>query len=177
MTTIEQVSDDPYIQAFYEVLIEDGVSPSLADTLAHRKFPGIKTDATHFAGKWHKDQFEGSQYGRVVRKIAERKGVSTVGKIYHHSLARYPGDPEAWVDSRGDIARICKERGWGCEGEVKVQREDFDAHPREKYELAPEVVERYVREGVREDPGIAGNKQKIEKLKDDIRTKMTPTWL
>jgi len=177
MTTIEQVSDVPHVQAFYEVLLEDGVAPRLADALAHRQFPGIRTDTTFFAGKLSKDQFDGSLQGRIMRKMAEKAGVSTSGKVYYHSLAQYPGDPRAWIDSTNDIRRICKEQNLKCTGDIKVEGHDHDARPAEKYELNPRVVDRYVREELKKDPGAVGNRKKIEKIKDDIRTKMTPTWL
>ena len=177
MTTIEQVSDDAYTQAFYEVMVEDGVAPRLAEALAHRKFPGVKTDTTFFAGKLHKDQFDGSQQGRAMRKMAEKAGVSTSGKVYYHSLARFAGDPKAWIDSTNDIKRVCRENGLKCEGDVKVEGTDHEARPREKYELNPAVVDRYVREEVRKDPSAVNTPKKLQNMKDDIRSKMTPKWL
>lgn len=81
-----------YLDRYAACLVE-GSSPRLADMLASRQAPALMTDAVFMQG--HPE----------ARK-------------YMPSLARFPGDPEAFVSGRGDIDRVLRERGWGAEGAV-----------------------------------------------------------
>lgn len=42
---------------------------------------------------------------------AHARGLKGPGK-YQPGLARFPGDPQAVVSSRGDAERVCKKNGW-----------------------------------------------------------------
>ena len=91
---------------------------------AARQGPKLETDttftrgyATHPFGKRGLNEWTAKRYLAKAKKA----GVSITGKRYLSSLARYPGDPEAWVSDRSDIKGLCKRRGWGCDGKVKVK--------------------------------------------------------
>lgn len=117
----------------YADCIRDGCSPSLADMLSSATPPGCVTDSTFLAGHCCGNQFEKTpEVGDRLREIAESQGQMTKGKVYLGSLARYPGDPKAWVDGRGDVKRVCEERGWGCEGDVKVAPKEVGRLPHRK---------------------------------------------
>lgn len=117
----------------YAECIADGCSPSLADMLASASPPGCVTDATFLAGHCNGSQFSKTPgLGNRLREIAESQGQSTSGKVYLGSLAKYPGDPEAWVDGRGDVKRVCEKRGWGCDGAVRVAPRDVGRLPNRK---------------------------------------------
>lgn len=109
-----------YLAAYYEC-ISDGCTPKLADMLASQQPPGGMTDSTFLEGHCNGNQFEKRpEFGDHYKKIAEQAGVSVKGKVYKGGLARFPGDPEAWVGGRADVERVCRQRGWGCEGAVSV---------------------------------------------------------
>ncbi len=116
------VSRDIVIQARYENMRLAGESHNMAEILATRSYPGIKTDAIFNEGK-----FSGSD-GRIdteqtwLRAQAEAAGVSTAGKWYCRGLASFPGDPTAWVGDRGDVLRIARERGMKVHGYVGNER-------------------------------------------------------
>jgi len=117
------VSSDPVIQAFYESCRESGESHSIAEMCAFRQAPSLETDTTFTRG-FGTDPFGGpvnSFTHRRYMQMAKAAGVSTQGKRYMSGLARYPGDPKAWVGSKGDVRRVCEKRGWGCEGAVNVK--------------------------------------------------------
>lgn len=91
----------------------------LRDMLESGVPPMSNTDREFLEGRCNGNQFErnpglGDHYARVAR----RHGVDSKGKVYLSGLASFPGDPRAWVDGRGDVAKVCDERGWGCVGSV-----------------------------------------------------------
>ena len=170
------ISDNPHVQTFYVKCRKEGTSHSRAEVFALRQFPAMNTDATMFTEGW-KDQFDGSEYGKKARQVAEKAGVSTVGKKYFHSLAQKPMDPRAWVSTRGEIKQRCIETGMECEGNVKVKGCDFGAHPREKYEIHPDVVRGLVKQRLDENPGLKPTKKVIERLTEEVKEKHTPNWV
>lgn len=110
-------------QKHYDLCLSQGTSPILAEMLALAQPPGCNTDNVFCADRKEEEQFKDR---RVLgfRKKAEKQGVSTTGKIYLGGLARFPGDPTAWVSGRGDIAKTCETRGWGAEGTVNVKPDE-----------------------------------------------------
>lgn len=114
------VSDDPKVQDFYEMCREKGESHNMAKICAFRQSPGLRTDTTFLADRG--DPFDGDD-ARAKRCVAAARagGVNPTGKTYIGGLAKYPGDPEAWIDGKGDVRRVCAKRGWGCEGSVTVE--------------------------------------------------------
>jgi hypothetical protein len=101
-----------------------GVSPKLADMLAHRKAPALKGTDTQF-WKEHGDNHGiegGALHRRHVIQKAKAAGISIAGRKFIGQLAdgRGAADPQAWVMDTTDIKRICEERGYGCEGAVTV---------------------------------------------------------
>ena len=110
----------PEQKRHYEKCLAEGTSPVLAEMFALALPPGCNTDAVFLNDNRHEEQFKDGRV-RAFRDRAEKQGVSTNGKVYTGSLARFPGDPMAWVDGRGDVAKICRQRGWNCEGTVAVK--------------------------------------------------------
>jgi hypothetical protein len=146
MTTVADpwpvVSDDPRIQSAYEAMREAGESHNIAELCALRQTPALQTDTTFLANR--KDPFGGDEnYAKRAVANCEAHGVTPGGRTYLGSLARFEGDPEAWVTSKADVRDICRRRGWGCEGAVEVKapsREIADpfAAP---YEVNPKLIQ------------------------------------
>lgn len=125
------------------------------------------------AGTENGRQFEKTPHiGEYYRKVAESKGQNTKGKKYLSQLADYPGDPRAWVDGRGDIQRLCEEKGWGCTGTVKTKRRDVE--PSKGVDIAPELLEKYTREEVAKEGGErAVSPKRREEIREKVRAKRT----
>jgi hypothetical protein len=103
------------------------------DMLASGKAPQANTDSTFLSGHCNGNQFEGHpQVGDLYAKDARAAGVDPAGKVYYAGLARYAGDPEAWVNSKGEIKAKCEERGWGCQGAVNVVPKNVRKKPTKK---------------------------------------------
>jgi hypothetical protein len=150
---------DLYLQC-----LANGCSERLAEMLASHRFPGTKgTDRAFFQGR-HLGVGQFADVPLVARhheRIAEAAGMSTVGKAYLGTLARYPGDPEAWVSDLHDVKTKCEERGWGCEGAIKVEAREGEVTPG-RYQVADDIVEACVDDRIAEDPDLAGDRDAVK---------------
>jgi hypothetical protein len=148
------VSRDPEVQARYERLLANGESHGIAEVLATRSFPGVKTDATFNVGRCNGNQFESQPgLGDFYRGVAAEHGVSVTGKTYLSQLAEFPGDPRAWVSSRGEVAAVCEERGYSCDGAVNVAPADPGRFARpDGPEVADDIIDDCVDDFLESDP-------------------------
>lgn len=101
------------------------------------------------------------------------KGEET-GYKYISQIADYPGDPKAYVSGRGDIQRICEERGWGCHGAVKCKVNDLGREPPKGVDMDPKLVEEYADRMIEQDPGLAEKPR--EEVKERVFEKHAPHW-
>lgn len=155
-------------QEIYQQAIANGCSPVMADMLASRCPPGtLNTDRAFLEGWGHQDQFEGdtSGYGDFVRQQAAKAGVETTGRRYLSTLARFPGDPRAWVADRSDVKRICEEDGLGCpEAGTRVASCDAPGLDDKPYEVAEDIVVEKLANECAVDPDLnASKKRKVER--------------
>jgi hypothetical protein len=149
---------DLYLQC-----LANGCSERLAEMLASHRFPGTKgTDRAFFQGRpLGVGQFaDVPLVARHHERIAEDAGVSTVGKAYLGTLARYPGDPEAWVSDLHDVRTKCEERGWGCDGAIKVEAREGEMTSG-RYRVADDIVEAHVDDEIAEDPALAPRRDEV----------------
>ena len=114
------------------------------------KVPGIRTSKRFRARYGSDDGFGKDQRARrYARRRAAAAGVSTAGKRYEPQLADYLGDPRAWIDGPDDIKRICRKRGWACDGAVSVAAPKYVDVPDDKpYRVAEDLVQKHVRRGI-----------------------------
>lgn len=175
----EIISDDPRIQRHYEKCLKEGTSPKLAEMFALGQGPSLRTDATFMRDNANGKQFaDNPQMGDHYKKIAERHGVSVTGKKYMHGLAKFQGDPMAWVDSRHDVQRVCEERGWECEGAVNVKMRQLD-NPIAPKDVADDLVNEEVGMMIEDTPELLNMKpellnKKIPELREQVRDKRKP---
>lgn len=166
MSTLPIVSGNPEEQAVYERMRSEGQSHKMAEMLATRSFPGLKTDTAFCAGI-RKD----TNVPKSYRDKAKKAGVTTDGKQYYRSLAEYPGDPRAWQDSRSGIEKLCRERGWGCDGRVEVSLPE-QAPSDDRIAVADDIVREEVAAIAEKDPGAVSTKAKREQLVEDTRVRL-----
>lgn len=136
------------------------------------KPPKSNTDVEFLIGIENGRQFQQRpEQGDFYRKEAEKRGMNVKGRKYIGSLARFPGDPEAWVSGRGDVQKICEERGWGSEGAVKVkQRPREESH--KPVDVAPDIVDREVAKIAQSE---RLNQQQKMDLKEKVKKRLTPS--
>ena len=137
---LPEVSDRLTVQALYVAMRLAGESHMLAEMFALSQPPQIRTDNTFMEGHCNGNQFEDKPWlGDWYAAQAKEAGVDITGAVYLSGMARFPGDPEAWVRGRGDVQRLCEERGWGCQGAVQVKRNDFEP-PAPDVDVADDIV-------------------------------------
>ena len=98
--------------------------------------------------------------------------------MYKSSLARFPGDPQAWVSSRSDVKKILEERNWQSEGTVKNEfhedklSEAVENRPKANG-VAEDILDDKVVHECLKNPELAPTvKERIE-LKENLRSKMS----
>ncbi len=168
------ISAIPVVQAHYEECIRNGCSPTLAEVLATRSFPGVRgTDRSFMQGR-HLDgsQFEGTPpgVGRDYVAKALAAGVNPTGKFYSGPLARFPADPRAWIDSLSDVRRIAEERNLSVQGAITREATPADPLPGSSgpYRVADEIVNEHVAQRLASDPDAA--RRPRDELRHEIAT-------
>jgi hypothetical protein len=158
------VSPDPVVQARYEDMRLDGQSHNMAEMLATRSFPGVKTDSVFNEGKFSGDtgRIGPQELWRIQQ--AEAAGVSTTGKWYCSGLASFPGDPTAWVSDRGDALRVAKEKNLTLHGYIEHQGYETDGGG--DLAIADEIIEDEVQDILEENPFASA---------DDVREQVYAT--
>lgn len=171
--TWPQVSDDPNVQAFYEASRMAGESHSIAEMCALRQTPGSRTDKEFMAGRMNGEQFaDNPQLGNYYRRIAEAHGCSTTGKTYLSQLADFPGDPKAWVGSRADVEKVCRDTGAGCSGMVNVKVSEREPTP--AIDIADDILDDRVEKAIAENPDLAHQNQ--AEVREQVKEKIKPHW-
>lgn len=136
---------------------------NLREVIRSRQFPSLRTDDTFFRGRRN---YRGitPKHRQVLVNNARKNGISTEGKAYLpglNSVGMAPGaDPEAWVQGRGDIRRVCERRGTGCEGEginIKMREEPADEKP--STGLADDLAEELTTKAIARDPSLKSKKR------------------
>lgn len=162
------IAEDWDRNALYLACRLDGVSHKLAEMFALQSPPMSNTDREFLEGQGGcYDQFDGNEYiGNFHRYMAKKNGVDTTGKVYLSGLAAFPGDPKAWVSGRGDAQRVVEERGWSCDGSVKVKGEVLPPTS-PKFTVADDIVAeraaRLVEAGLAK-PGEAAAEAAVQQL-------------
>lgn len=98
----------------------------LGDMLAHQQAPGLKSCTSGFKGVGMlRDQFRTQrEFEFYVRKAREKGGNPQPNDVYMPQLASETADPKAFVareDVESRTRAVCEERGWACDGDIKVK--------------------------------------------------------
>lgn len=148
----------------------------LCEMFATGRAPRGVTDDTRFAGfsKVGGAQFGSDEIREAYMQPAREAGVDVTGKQYFSELAAYPGDPEAWVDSQGDMRRLLEKRGWGCDGDLKVKAKNGDGPPK-GVGLADDIVDDLVEQRLEERHGPLDGVRIKTKEYHDTRAEVVAT--
>lgn len=92
----------------------------------------LARDALHTRAQFDKTS---DDRGPLYERLAKQAGIDTTGKWYHPPLARFLGDPEAWVGSMDDIKQRCLGRGW------KFSIKDGNIHIEARVDMTKPVAE------------------------------------
>jgi len=147
----------------------------LEEMLEARQPPGSNTDREFMMASENGRQFQDTpSIGDAYRRIAEPHGQNVTGKKYLSSLARFPGDPEAWVSGKGDLERIVDERGWGCEGAVNRPVRNLQETP--EVGVDPDLLDQEVAGIVESLPEGDRAGVDTQDLREQVYERRKPWW-
>ena len=92
------------------------------------------------------------------------------------TMARFPGDPQAWIASRSDIKRLAEERNWDVSGAVEHRCDESLMHElvAEQSPVVPigqDILNREVFKECLRNPEKALN---LEETKAEVTDRLTP---
>ena len=143
------------------------------EMLMGRRMPAIRTDSQFLANHGTLDkQFEGD--GRQLKAVtdeAKKRGYNpSPNDTYIPSLARFPGDPLAFVPSdspKNHIKKVCETTDRACEGDVTVSRSA--KKPPETIRLGEDLIQEEAAMRIIENPEEALKPK--EQLRNEILDK------
>jgi len=164
------ISENPIVQAHYERCLSEGTSESLARMFAFGQAPNAFSDTAFFNNR--DDGFGKDNFARQnALTEAKTAGVSVSGATYMPGLATYPGDPRAWVRSKGEIAKRCNEMGLHAEGPgFRVDGQMYARPKPEAVPVAPDIVADAVERRLLSEPGMP-TKDIVEETREMITPK------
>lgn len=109
---------------------------------------------------------------RMLSKICRRNGGNPERGHYYPQLARFPGDPEAFVESKSDIRKLAAKRKLKCDGIVEC---DFLERkpPPSKYQVADDIVDRELEKEIKQKHGGKVSKAKRRELRDAVKQRLS----
>lgn len=152
-------SDGSTRLALYVRLRREGKDHRWSDMMASQRAPRGMTDSVFFeGGKRAGDEFDDQYLNKIVTASKKRGFNPPENARYFPSLARFRGDPEAWVShsqGRGYIRKLCEKRGWACEGAVNLEARQPESDPYAKsVPMHRNLVRQYAREMINANPEL-----------------------
>lgn len=136
--------------------------------------PMSNTDREFMEGHCNGNQFEKTpEIGDDYRQRCHEAGGTTHGKKYLSQLARFPGDPEAWVSSRSDAQRVLEARGWGSTGSVTVKAREPEPVETKPIDVADKILDR---ETAKDIEGQTVTKKEYVEKREKTRQRLKPSW-
>ena len=108
--TYPTISDNRAVQCAYVAMRQAGQSHNMAEMLATRQVPSLRTNTTLLAAhSRHKSRYcwGNDKHTKCVHGAAKQYGLNPDN--YVETLARYPGDPQAFLpndDPQGHIKKV-----------------------------------------------------------------------
>lgn len=133
--------------------------------------PLLKTNTTFMRGaKYGAEQFatELPHSKDVYLGTAKRAGVSTNGKVYQHGLARFPGDPQAWVSDLDEAKRIIRQRGLASP-EMGIKGREVE--PTESVAVAEDLIDNEI---IRRVESGTMNFRDAAKMREQVADDLAP---
>jgi hypothetical protein len=172
-----EINDRVVTEEYFHSVTQGQDEAKLKDMLKSGVPPQGVSDCTFMRDTANGRQFQGQEHiGNQYRAVAEEHGQNVTGKKYISGLARFPGDPEAWVEGRGDVQKLVESRGWGCEGTVNVKKRELLNPPEPGPEVAPDLLEKYtnVIADAQPMPHLVDREDLKEQVKERIKPKHRP---
>lgn len=134
--------------------------------------PNLRTDTQFQQGIHFRDGFRNDRDRRKAHALARKMGVNINGKRYDGRLARFPCDPLACYGDRGEARSAARRMGVGSPDLGVAPPPDLDTG--KPYRVAEDIVERHAKEKVLTEHGGSVPRKKWNKIKDEIRERISP---
>lgn len=167
------ISENLAVQVRYERMRDAGQTHKFAEMCALQKPFGLQGTDSSFFDSALAGQEDGDRFIRQYRQQAEAAGIDTAGAVYLGGLARYPGDPRAWVRSRGEIKRLCEEQNLECHGAVRHTARDVEPSP--AVDLDPALLDAELRRVEKSLPEPLTGQERGD-LREAIYDDLKPSW-
>ena len=160
----------PEVQAHFRRMVAAGQTERFAAMCALQQPPGTRgTDRAGMEGRLHGNWMDTMPrpYAEKMMREAQAAGISTSGKFFMGGIADKRGhlDPEAWVDSAGDVLRVAKKRDLEVHGIVDYVPPQKP--PPKEVDICPTILNEQVAEEMKTNPGLKKG-DAIGKVKERI---------
>ena len=151
-----------------------GVEPIFAAMRACRRAPGAKGMDRHFneGARRRMNEMGQKSLAKIVAQ-AQKAGISTQGRFYVGGLGRY-NDPQAWCSTIDDVVGTAKRKNLEMKGAAEHKMVEMDIQPR-KQGLAPDIMARYMKQYLKQDPGLAQRAKKNQRVVRELKERITAT--
>jgi hypothetical protein len=162
------------VEDLFDEIVSKGETAQFAAMCAMRQPPGSRYTERAFMQDMNQSMDGMSDYVRKhVYEQAAKAGISTQGKVHKASIGP-PSDPGAWVGSMDDVLAVAKARNLSVSGAVK---HDAVATPpaKKKPKLAPDLVKRYRKAYLDQDPALAERVRKNKSASRELNERIVAT--
>lgn len=158
----------------FDEIVAKGETAQWAAMCAMRSPPGSRYTERAFL----QDMNSGvDKMNHIVRdhtyEMARRAGISTQGKVHKPGLGP-ASDPGAWVSSMDDVLAVAKARNLTISGAVNHKAVERIGQQK-KVSLAPDLIKRYRREYLKQDPALAAKVRKNKKASRELTERIIAT--
>lgn len=149
--------------SLYVKMRREGTGHRFSEMVATQAGPVVSTDDTFFAGMGTLyDQFQSQKHLNRFVKAARAKGYNpSPNDVYMPGLARFKGDPEAWVSraqGRGYIRKLLESRGYRCNANLSnieaCEPTDDPLAPKNCKPLGEDIIRRRIAQYQNADPSL-----------------------
>lgn len=149
--------------ALYVKMRRTGKDHRFSEMVATQAGPVLSTDDTFFAGMGTLDnQFQSQKHLNRFLKAAKAHGYTpSPNDVYMPGLARFKGDPEAWVSraqGRAYIRKLLEGRGYRCNSNLSniesCEPSDDPLAPKNCKPLGEDIIRRRISEYQKADPSL-----------------------
>lgn len=159
----------------YEQLLGRGYPPGTAAMYALQQAPGTRnSDRTFCEGQQRKMSRMSAANRRRMQEMAKRAGIQTDGKYYIGGPFKYT-DPRAWVTCQQDAIEAVKSIKGSASGTVNCDYREQLRDPAPQPDLAPDIVQRFVRKRLKADPALAEkvqkNPKKLREVQEEVKVR------
>lgn len=161
--------------SIYAQAREAGSPHGFAAMVALQQCCRVMTDNVFFAGIGTlAKQYEGQEaYLNFITAEAKKRGYKpNMNDYYESQMARFPGDPTAFIPAtggRGHVRKVLESQGRGCRGVMEFESDAGQVAPKPKIRLGEDIIQQNIKRMVAADPDKA--RKPMQELREEVIAK------